>query len=83
MGTARAGYGRMAPAKMPPEVIAKVNVALNKALQNPKTTASFKAQRVQSVGGSADDFGRFVRAEASKWGALAKAVGVTLESQSS
>ena len=72
-------YGLMGPAKTPPEVIAKVNAALNKALQHPETVAFFKLQGVQSVGGSADEFGRFVRSEATKWGTLAKAVGVTLD----
>ena len=72
-------YGLMAPARTPPEVIAKVNAALNKALQHPDTAAYFRQQGVQSVGGSADEFGRFIRAEAAKWGALAKAVGVKLD----
>ena len=72
-------YGLMGPAKTPPEVIAKVNAALNKALQNPDTVAFFKAQGVQSVGGSAEEFGQFIRAEASKWGTLAKAVGAKLD----
>jgi tripartite-type tricarboxylate transporter receptor subunit TctC len=72
-------YGLMAPSKTPPEVIAKVNAALNKALQHPDTVAFFKLQGVQSVGGSPEEFGQFIRAEAAKWGALAKAVGVKLD----
>lgn len=72
-------YGLMAPAKTPPEVIAKVNAALNKALQQPDTLAFFRAQGVQPVGGSAEEFGTFIRAEANKWGTLAKAVGVKLD----
>ena len=72
-------YGLMAPAKTPPDVIAKVNAALNKALQHPDTVAFFKVQGVQSVGGSAEEFGQFIRAEATKWGTLAKAVGVKLD----
>ncbi len=72
-------YGLMAPAKTPPEVIAKVNAALNKALQNPETQAFFKAQGVQSVGGTPEAFDQFIRSEATKWGSLAKAAGVKLE----
>ena len=72
-------YGLMAPSKTPPEVIAKVNTALNKALQHPDTVVFFKAQGVQSVGGSAEEFGQFIRAEAIKWGTLAKAVGAKLD----
>jgi tripartite-type tricarboxylate transporter receptor subunit TctC len=72
-------YGLMAPARTPPDVIAKVNAALNKALQHPDSLAYFKLQGVQPVGGSADEFGQFIRAEANKWGTLAKAVGVKLD----
>jgi tripartite-type tricarboxylate transporter receptor subunit TctC len=72
-------YGLMAPSKTPPEVIAKVNASLNKALQHPDTVAFFKLQGVQSVGGSPEEFSQFIRAEAAKWGALAKAVGVKLD----
>ncbi|WP_421954590.1 Bug family tripartite tricarboxylate transporter substrate binding protein [Polaromonas sp.] len=72
-------YGLMGPAKTPPEVVAKVNASLNKVLQNPETIAFFKAQGVQSAGGSAQDFGKFIRAESIKWGTLAKAVGVSLD----
>ena len=72
-------YGLMAPARTPPDVIAKVNAALNKALQHPDSLAYFKLQGVKPVGGSADEFGQFIRAEANKWGTLAKAVGVKLD----
>lgn len=72
-------YGLLAPSKTPPGVIAKVNAALDKALQHPETVAFLKAQGVQSVGGSAEEFGRFIRAESTKWGTLAKAVGAKLD----
>lgn len=72
-------YGLMAPAKTPPEVIVKLNMALNKALQNPETSTFFRAQGVQSVGGSPEEFGLFIRSESSKWGGLAKATGAKLD----
>ena len=72
-------YGIMAPAKTPADVIAKVNAALNKALQNPDTIAYFKTQGMQSAGGSADDFGKFIKAESTKWVTLSKEAGIKLE----
>jgi tripartite-type tricarboxylate transporter receptor subunit TctC len=72
-------YGLMGPAKMPPEVVARVNASLNKAIQNPETIAFFKAQGVQSAGGSSQEFAQFIRAESTKWGTLARAVGVSLD----
>ena len=72
-------YGLMAPAKTPPELVLRLNAALNKALQQPETLTFFKAQGVEPAGGSAADFGQFVKAEAVKWGTLAKAVGAKLD----
>ena len=72
-------YGIMAPARTPPDVIAKVNAALNKALRHPETIAYFKAQGMQSAGGTADDFGKFIKAESTKWVTLSKEAGVKLE----
>jgi tripartite-type tricarboxylate transporter receptor subunit TctC len=72
-------YGIMAPAKTPADVITKLNAALNKALQNPETIAYFKAQGMQSAGGSADDFGKFIKAESTKWVTLSKEAGIKLE----
>jgi len=61
---------------MPIEVVTKVNAALNKALQHPETTAFFKAQGVQAVIGSPQDFGKFINTESIKWGALIKSANV-------
>lgn len=72
-------YGLMAPAKTPPEVVARANASLNKVLQQAETVAFLKAQGVEAAGGSADAFNRFIRAESGKWGTLAKAVGATLD----
>ena len=72
-------YGLMAPAKTPPEIVARMNAAVNKALQHPETVAFIQGQGSQAVGGTAEEFGRFVRAESVKWGTLAKAIGAKLE----
>ncbi|MDB5965515.1 MAG: tripartite tricarboxylate transporter substrate binding protein [Polaromonas sp.] len=69
-------YGLMAPAKTPPEVIGKVNAALNKALQNPETLAYFKTQGVQAAGGTPQDFTKFIQAEGVKWGGLVRSAGI-------
>jgi tripartite-type tricarboxylate transporter receptor subunit TctC len=72
-------YGIMAPAKTPAEVINKVNAALNKALQHPETIAYFKAQGMQSAGGTPEDFAKFIKAESTKWVTLSKEAGIKLE----
>lgn len=72
-------YGLMAPARTPPELVARANASLNKALQHPDSAAYFKGQGVDAAGGTAADFAAFIRAESVKWGTLAKAAGVKLE----
>ena len=72
-------YGLMAPANTPPDVIARINASLTKALAHPDTGAFLKTQGSEPVGGSAAQFGAFVRAESTKWGTLAKAIGLKLD----
>jgi tripartite-type tricarboxylate transporter receptor subunit TctC len=72
-------YGLMAPARTPPEVLTRANASLNRALLHADTAAYFKAQGVDAAGGTAAEFGAFMRAESVKWGTLAKAVGVKLD----
>lgn len=69
-------YGLLGPAKTPPDVVTKVNAALNKALQNPETLAFFKAQGVVAAGGAAQDFSKFIQAEGVKWGGLVRSAGI-------
>ncbi len=72
-------YGLMGPTGTPPEVVAKLNAALNKVLAQPESIAYLKAQGAVPVGGTAAAFGSFVKSEATKWGGLAKEVGVKLD----
>ena len=72
-------YGLMGPAGTPPDVVAKLNAALNKVLGQPDTVNFLKAQGAVPVGGTAAAFASFVKSEGGKWGGLAKAVGVTLD----
>ncbi len=69
-------YGLMGPAKMPPEVVSRVNAALNKALQNPETATFFRTQGVLAAGGTPQDFSKFIQAESKKWGGLVKSAGI-------
>lgn len=69
-------YGLMGPAKMPPEVVSRVNAALNKALQNPETVTFFRSQGVLAAGGTPQDFSKFIQAESAKWGGLVKSANI-------
>jgi tripartite-type tricarboxylate transporter receptor subunit TctC len=72
-------YGLMTSAKTPDEIVNRINASLNKALQQPETQTFLQAQGAIAAGGPAVDFEKFVKAEAIKWSAIAKSVGVKLE----
>jgi tripartite-type tricarboxylate transporter receptor subunit TctC len=72
-------YGLMAPANTPPDVVARVNASLNKALAQPDVVSFLKTQGVEPAGGAPAEFGKLVKSDTLKWGTLAKAAGVRLD----
>jgi tripartite-type tricarboxylate transporter receptor subunit TctC len=72
-------YGVLAPAKTPPEVLSKLNSAINAVLGKQDAKAFFAQQGVQIDGGSGEEFGSFITAESARWTALAKAVGAKMD----
>ncbi len=72
-------YGLLAPAKTPPDLLMRLNAAMNKALQHAEIQAYLQAQGVEAVGGSAAEFASFIRLEAIRLGGIAKAVGASVD----
>lgn len=72
-------YGVLAPGKTPPDVLQKVNKAINNILATPDAKAYFGDQGMQVNGGSSAEFSTFIARESVRWPALAKAAGVKLE----
>lgn len=72
-------YGVLAPAKVPKEILAKVNTAVNAALASPEGVTFFAGQGVRPNGGSGEEFGSFIAAESARWTVLAKAVGAKMD----
>jgi tripartite-type tricarboxylate transporter receptor subunit TctC len=69
-------FGIVAPKGTPPAIVAKLNLAINKALQEPDL-----AQRITSMGnviggGSSQDFAKFIDAESARWTKLIKERGI-------
>ena len=62
--------GLIAPAGVPKAIIARLNDEINKALELPAFRAQFAALGSEPVGGSTEDFARFIRKESEKWGNL-------------
>ena len=68
-----------APAKTPPEIIAKLNASVDKFLKTDDGNARLRKLGAEPAGGSPDDMQRYVLAETEKWGKVAKFAGIKPE----
>lgn len=74
-------FGFWAPAKTPPEVVAKLHTSINKVLADPATKAQFEATgNTAAVTESPQAFAAFVRSENQKWADIIKLTGITMSS---
>ena len=74
-----AWYGFFAPAKTPPDVIAKLNAAALKVMKGPEYQQVLKDTGSEFVGDTPANFAAFVKAEAAKWGKIAKQTGASVD----
>ncbi|WP_428032779.1 Bug family tripartite tricarboxylate transporter substrate binding protein [Ancylobacter sp.] len=68
-----------APAGTPPDVVAKLNAAANKALEDPKVQARLADFSAVSVGSTPEELGEHVKKEIAKWAPIVKATGAQLD----
>ena len=68
-----------APAGTPPDVVAKLNALVNRALKDPRYAAQMRAQGGEPAGGSAAEMKDFLRDEIARWGPAVKASGATID----
>jgi tripartite-type tricarboxylate transporter receptor subunit TctC len=74
-----AWYGLLAPAGTPPAAIARLHAAFVAALQRPEVATRIAALGFAPVGDSPGDFGRFLAAEAPKWGDVIRAAEIRIQ----
>jgi len=72
-------YGFMAPAGTPRAILEKLNVELNRMLQQEESKALFAKQGVNIIGGSLDDFAQFFAAQSRQWQHVIERAGITLD----
>jgi tripartite-type tricarboxylate transporter receptor subunit TctC len=60
-------YGILAPAGTPKAIIDKISKATNDALKDPETLNALHAQGMDALGGSPDNFARFIKDETERW----------------
>jgi tripartite-type tricarboxylate transporter receptor subunit TctC len=71
-----AWYGTLAPARVPREVIDRLNGELNKAFNDPAFRDQFVAQGVRFIGGSPERLETHMRAELKRWSSVFAATGI-------
>jgi tripartite-type tricarboxylate transporter receptor subunit TctC len=72
-------YGVLLPARTPPAIVAKLNQTINAILREADVAERFAALGAEPHGSSSVEFGRYIDAEAGKWGKVIKAVGLRAE----
>lgn len=72
-------YGIVAPAGTPAAVVAKVNKAINQALQMPDVKQQLKALSGDGLGGTPEDFTRRAQADSRKWASVINTAGVAAQ----
>jgi tripartite-type tricarboxylate transporter receptor subunit TctC len=77
---ANAWYGMVAPAKTPPEIIARLNAAFRAALLDPGVKESLVDQSgINYELTTPEAFGAFIEAEIARWAKVVKDNNITLE----
>jgi tripartite-type tricarboxylate transporter receptor subunit TctC len=69
-------YALLAPAKTPPDVIAKLNKSINDALNDPEVHDKLVKAGATPVGGTTAALGAFMKAEFDKWGRVVRDRGI-------
>ena len=60
-------YGVVAPARTPPEIIARLNAELVKITQSPEMRETLRAEGAESVGSTPEAFSELIRREIVRW----------------
>lgn len=72
-------FGIFAPAGTPKPVIARVNAALNRALQSAELVKILNARGADAVGGAPEAFAKVVNADFAKWAKVVKDSGARVD----
>jgi tripartite-type tricarboxylate transporter receptor subunit TctC len=72
-------FGFAAPAKTPRDVVMKLNREIVRILTIPEVKEKLVAQGAEPVGDSPEEFARFIKSEAAKWGKVIKSLNLKIE----
>jgi tripartite-type tricarboxylate transporter receptor subunit TctC len=68
--------GLLAPAKTPPEIIARLNAQVNAALTSPEITRALAAISSESLGGQLQALTEVIKADVAKWAPIVKSLNL-------
>jgi tripartite-type tricarboxylate transporter receptor subunit TctC len=68
-----------APPNTPPEIVATLNAAANRAMHDPDLLARFKALSISPGGGTPAETSAFVKEETRRWGEVIRKAGIPPE----
>lgn len=71
--------GFFAPAKTPPEIVARLNAEVVKAVNQPEVKARFFKQSFETVGSSPADLDKWLREQIDHWHSTIVEAGITLD----
>lgn len=69
-------FGLMAPAKTPKDIVTRLNVEVGKILHSADIQERFMVEGLVPMGGTPEDFAKFIRSEIDKYAKVIKAAGV-------
>jgi tripartite-type tricarboxylate transporter receptor subunit TctC len=72
-------YGYMAPAKTPRAIVDKLQKEIAAIVQIPEVRQTFVSQGNEPLANTPAEFARIIKADANKWGAIGKKLGVKLD----
>jgi tripartite-type tricarboxylate transporter receptor subunit TctC len=71
--------GIVAPARLDPAIREKLHTDIKKAMDSPSTRSRLDTLGMIVIGGTPEDFAKFIEGEFSKWGEIIKASGVRVD----
>ena len=72
-------FGILAPAKTPPDIVRRLNVALLVAMKSPELRDTYIKQGNDPTPSSSDEFAALIRSEIAKWARVVRDAGIKAE----
>ena len=72
-------FGFFGPAKLPPEIVARLNAEMRKAIDAPDVRAKLEASDLTVIAGTPEDFARLQKEGIAQFGEIIKAAGIKPE----